>query len=125
MKMISAFKAHTNKYYEEIKQICVKQTTSIWLLLWRLCTIQRGWIILKKVNKIYPEIHNYENAVEGDQYFLVAHEWCGARLFMMRIKDFFKKITIYYFKKIRSITSSVLQLQNRYSKIKNWMKIVF
>jgi hypothetical protein len=29
MKMISAFKAHTNKYYEEIKQICVKQTTSI------------------------------------------------------------------------------------------------
>jgi hypothetical protein len=90
-----------------------------------MCTIQRGWIILKKVNKIYPEIHNYENAVEGDQFFFSCGHMNDARQdCLMRIRIFFKKY-ITTLKNTKHHFKCTTLKQNRYSKIKNWMKIVF
>jgi hypothetical protein len=59
-----------------------------------MCTDVKGLDYFQKVNAIYPEIHNYENVVEGDQYFSSCGHMNekGARLFTTRIiKDFFKK----------------------------------
>ena len=48
----------------------------------------------EKVNKLYPEIHNYENVVLDDKYFSSCGHMndMGAKLFTAKvIEDFFKK----------------------------------
>ncbi len=91
---ISALKPIQNKYYEEIKQICKANNINMIAVMTPMCTNTKGLDYFEEVNKIYPEIHNYENAVEGDQYFSSCGHMndAGARLFTMRIiKDFFQK----------------------------------
>ena len=81
-----------NKYYEEIKQICAANNINLIAVMTPMCTNVKGLDYFQKVNALYPEIHNYENVIEGDQYFSSCGHMNekGARLFTVRIlKDFF------------------------------------
>ena len=83
-----------NKYYEEIKQICAANNITLIAVMTPMCTNVKGLDYFQKVNAIYPEIHNYENVVKGDQYFSSCGHMnnTGARLFTnIIIRDFFKK----------------------------------
>lgn len=87
-------KPRRNKYYEEIKRICVENKINLIAVMTPMCSNIKGLDYFQEVNAIYPEIHNYENVVEGDQYFFTCGHMndTGARLFTTRIiKDFFKK----------------------------------
>jgi hypothetical protein len=83
-----------NKYYEEIKQICKANNINLIAVMTPMCSNVKGMDYFQKVQQVYPEIHNYENAVEGDQYFSSCGHMndTGARLFTSKIlKDFFNK----------------------------------
>lgn len=80
-----------NKYYEEIKKICKRNNINLIALMTPMCSKAKGMNYFNKVKKLYPEIHNYENVVEGDQFFSSCGHMNdkGARLFTARIiKDF-------------------------------------
>jgi hypothetical protein len=81
-----------NKYYEEIKTICKKNNINFIAIMTPMCENIKGINYFEKVQKAYPEIHNYENVVVEDQYFSSCGHMndTGARLFTARIlKDFF------------------------------------
>ena len=81
-----------NKYYEEIKQICAANNINLIPVMTPMCTNVKGLDYFQKVKAIYPEIHNYENVIQGDQYFSSCGHMndTGARLFTAKIiKDFF------------------------------------
>lgn len=81
-----------NLYYEEIKQICKRNQINLIVVTTPMCSAVTGMDYFEKVIKIHPEIHNYENAVEGDQYFSSCGHLndAGARLFTKRIiRDLF------------------------------------
>lgn len=81
-----------NKYYQEIKEICKNNNINLIAVMTPMCSNTKGLDYFKKVSALYPEIHNYENAVEGDQYFSSCGHLndTGARLFTsIIIKDFF------------------------------------
>jgi len=83
-----------NKYYEEIKKICKANKIRLIAVMTPICSNTKGMDYFKKVNRLYPEIHNYENAVEGDQYFSSCGHMNdrGARKFTITIiRDFFSK----------------------------------
>lgn len=83
-----------NKYYEEIKQICKAHNIKLIAVMTPMCSNTKRLDYFEKVNKIYPEIHNYEGAVKGDQYFSSCGHMndTGARMFTKIIlRDFFKK----------------------------------
>jgi hypothetical protein len=81
-----------NKYYEEIKQICNDNKINFIAVMTPMCENTKGINYFEKVQKLYPEIHNYENVVVEDKYFSSCGHMndVGARLFTARIlKDFF------------------------------------
>jgi hypothetical protein len=83
-----------NQYYEEIKQICKVNKINFIAVMTPMCENTKGINYFEKVQKLYPEIHNYENVVAEDQYFSSCGHLndTGARLFTARIlKDFFNK----------------------------------
>jgi hypothetical protein len=82
-----------NQYYEEIKQICKDNKINFIAVMTPMCENTKGMNYFEKVQKLYPEIHNYENVVVEDKYFSSCGHMndTGARLFTARIlKDFFK-----------------------------------
>lgn len=80
---IRALKPIRNKYYEEIKQICKQNNYNLIAVMTPMCTNVIGLDYFEKANKIYPEIHNLENVVQGDHYFSSCGHMndTGARLF--------------------------------------------
>jgi hypothetical protein len=80
---IRALKPIRNKYYEEIKQICKQNNYNLIAVMTPMCTNVKGLDYFEKANKIYPEIHNLENVVQGDQYFSSCGHMndAGARMF--------------------------------------------
>jgi hypothetical protein len=80
-----------NKYYEEIKQICKQNHYNLITVMTPMCTNVKGIDYFVKANKIYPEIHNLENVVEGDQYFSSCGHMndAGARMFTAIVIDRF------------------------------------
>jgi hypothetical protein len=83
-----------NQYYEEIKQICKSNKINFIAVMTPMCENTKGINYFEKVQKLYPEIHNYENVVVEDKYFSSCGHMndTGARLFTARIlKDFFNK----------------------------------
>ncbi|HEY4629556.1 MAG TPA: hypothetical protein VIH02_09765, partial [Flavobacterium sp.] len=77
-----------------IKQICAANNINLIAVMTPMCSNVKGLGYFQKVKTIYPEIHNYENKVEGDQYFSSCGHMndTGARLFTAIIlKDFFNK----------------------------------
>lgn len=83
-----------NKYYEEIKQLCMDNNINLIAIMTPMCENTKGINYFDKVQKLYPEIHNYENVVVEDKYFSSCGHLnnAGARLFTNRIlKDFFNK----------------------------------
>ena len=91
---LRALKPIQNKYYEEIKKICADNNINLIAVMTPMCSNTKGLDYFKKANKIYPEIHNYENAINDDHYFSSCGHMndTGARLFTTQIiKDFFNK----------------------------------
>jgi hypothetical protein len=89
---IRGLKPLKNKYYEEIKQICVANNINLIAVMTPMCTNTKGLDYFEKVHQIYPEIHNYENVVTEDQYFSSCGHMndMGARKFTSVIlNDFF------------------------------------
>ena len=89
---IRALKPIHNKYYEEIKEICKTNDINLIAIMTPMCSNTKGLDYFEKVNKIYPEIHNYENVVLEDKYFSSCGHMndAGAKLFTAKvIKDFF------------------------------------
>jgi hypothetical protein len=81
-----------NKYYEEIKKICSENKINLIAVMTPMCENAKGLNYFQKVNTVYPEIYNYENVVQGNQYFSSCGHMndVGARLFTARIvRDFF------------------------------------
>ena len=81
-----------NKYYEEIKHLCKTNHINLIAVMTPMCTNTKGLNYFEKVHQMYPEIHNYEKAVEGDQYFSSCGHMndTGARKFTSIIlHDFF------------------------------------
>ncbi len=91
---ITNLKPLRNKYFEEIKQICEDNKINLIAVMTPMCSNTKGLNYFEKVKQLYPEIHNYEKAVEGDQFFSSCGHLndTGARLFTsVIIKDFFNK----------------------------------
>ena len=89
---IRALKPIRNKYYEEIKQICKQNNYNLIAVMTPMCNNVKGLDYFEKANKIYPEINNLENVVQGDQYFSSCGHMndTGARMFTaVVIKQFF------------------------------------
>ena len=83
-----------NQYYYEIKQLCEQKGINFIAIMTPMCENTKGMDYFDKVKELYPEIHNYENAVLEDKYFFFFLHLndAGARLFTARIlKDFFNK----------------------------------
>ena len=83
-----------NRYYKEIKAICKEKNIELIALMTPICSNVKGLDYFDRVKSKYPEIHNYEKAVEGDQYFSSCGHLNdeGARMFTKIIlKDFFGK----------------------------------
>ena len=83
-----------NQYYYKIKQLCEQKGINFIAIMTPMCENTKGMDYFDKVKKLYPEIHNYENAVLEDKYFSSCGHLndAGARLFTARIlKDFFNK----------------------------------
>jgi hypothetical protein len=83
-----------NKYYEEIKKICVYNNIKFIPIMTPMCENVVGMNYFDKVKKAYPEIHNYENTVIENKYFSSCGHMndMGARVFTARVlKDFFNK----------------------------------
>jgi hypothetical protein len=83
-----------NRYYKEIKAICKANNIELIALMTPMCSNVKGLDYFDRVKSKYPEIHNYENAVEGDQYFSSCGHLNdeGARMFTeIILKDFFGK----------------------------------
>ncbi|MGA9637593.1 hypothetical protein [Flavobacterium sp.] len=81
-----------NKYYEDIKRICLEQNIRIIPIMTPMCENTKGIQYFDKVKKAYPEIHNYENAVIEDNYFSSCGHMndAGSRKFTkIIINDFF------------------------------------
>jgi hypothetical protein len=91
---IRKMKPLDNRYYKEIKAICKANNIELIALMTPMCSNVKGMEYFDKVKSKYPEIHNYEKAVEGDQYFSSCGHLNdeGARMFTKIIlKDFFGK----------------------------------
>jgi hypothetical protein len=80
--------------YEEIKRICKINNINFISVMTPMCANVKGIEYFDKVNKIYPELHNYEKVVQKDKYFSSCGQmnYLGARMFTARIlNDFFNK----------------------------------
>lgn len=83
-----------NRYYQEIKQICKANKINFIAVMTPMCENTKGINYFQKVQKLYPEIHNYKNVVVKDKYFSSCGHLndTGARLFTKKIiEDFFSK----------------------------------
>lgn len=91
---IRALKPIRNKYYEEIKRICKQNNYNLITVMTPMCSNVKGLDYFEKANQIYPEIHNLENVVEGDQFFSSCGHMndAGARKFTgIVLEKFFEK----------------------------------
>lgn len=91
---LSPLKPIRNKYYEEIKRICKENKYNLITVMTPMCSNVKGLDYFEKANKIYPEIHNMENVVQGDHYFSSCGHLndTGARMFTsIVIERFFEK----------------------------------
>jgi hypothetical protein len=80
--------------YEKIKHICKMNNINLIAVMTPMCNNVTGIEYFDKVNKIYPEIYNYEKVIQEDKYFASCGHMNdnGARLFTARIiNDFFNK----------------------------------
>ncbi|MCJ1805544.1 hypothetical protein BWK60_11470 [Flavobacterium covae] len=66
---ISGLKPMRNRYLDDIKRICKEHNIQLFLVMTPMCKSTKGMSYFEKINKIYPEIHNFENAITDDHYF--------------------------------------------------------
>lgn len=80
-----------NKYYKKIKQICNANNIRLLTVTTPVCENVKGMDYFQKVTKIYPEIYNLENLVQGDEYFSSCGHLNdkGARVFTQNVINLF------------------------------------
>ncbi|MFK6999899.1 hypothetical protein [Flavobacterium oreochromis] len=66
---ISGLKPIRNYYLDDIKQICKKNNIRLVIVMTPMCKCTKGMNYFFELNKIYPEIYNFENSVTDDHYF--------------------------------------------------------
>jgi len=66
---LSKYYPKRNQAYEEIKDLCKKNHINLIAMTTPMCmsTINRDYF--NHIHEVYPEIHNFENAVTADEYF--------------------------------------------------------
>lgn len=82
-----------HKYYEEIKALCKANNINFIAVMTPMCENVTGMNYFSKVQKAYPEIHNYEKVVVENKYFSSCGHMNdkGARMFTsVVLNDFFK-----------------------------------
>ncbi len=85
-----------NKDYELIKKLCQSNTINLIVVSTPMCENVKGINYFKTIKNVYPEVHNYENAVTEDKYFSTCGHMneAGARIFTAKIiEDFFSAKT--------------------------------
>lgn len=81
-----------NKDYEFIKKICRENKINLIAVSTPMCSNVKGMEYFENIEKVYPEVHNYENVVTEDEYFSSCGHMneTGARVFTKKIiEDFF------------------------------------
>jgi hypothetical protein len=66
---LSKYYPKKNVAYEEIKQLCKKNNINLIAITTPICTSTINRDYFNHIQKIYPEIMRYENAVTADRYF--------------------------------------------------------
>lgn len=66
---LSKYSPKHNIAYEEIKQLCAKNHIRLIAVTTPICTETFNREYFDQIRLIYPEIHNFENAVKEDKYF--------------------------------------------------------
>ena len=82
-----------NKDYELIKKICQSNGINLIVVSTPMCENVKGINYFEAIKNVYPEVHNYENAVTEDKYFSTCGHMneAGARVFTAKIiEDFFQ-----------------------------------
>ena len=76
-----------NRYFEEIRQICKANNINLIPVTTPMCSNVIGMDYFRKVKALYPEIREYEQLVQGDEYFSSCGHLNdkGARLFTTKI----------------------------------------
>ncbi len=85
-----------NKDYELIKKLCQSNNINLIVVSTPMCENVKGINYFKTIKNVYPEVHNYENAVTEDKYFSTCGHMneAGARIFTAKIiEDFFSAKT--------------------------------
>jgi hypothetical protein len=89
-----ALKLRPNRYYEQIKKLCVQHHIQLITVTTPVCKNVKGMDYFQKVQSLYPEIYNCEDFVQDDRYFSSCGHLndAGARLFTQKIiNEFFPK----------------------------------
>lgn len=66
---LSKYSPKKNAAYEEIKAICKKNNINLIAMSTPMCTSTINREYFKELQSVYPEIHNFEDAVTDDKYF--------------------------------------------------------
>jgi hypothetical protein len=89
-----ALKPLHNRYYEQIKKLCMQHHIQLITVTTPVCENVKGMDYFQKVQSLYPEIYNCEDFVQDDRYFSSCGHLndAGARLFTQKIiSKFFPK----------------------------------
>lgn len=86
---LSTYVPKKNKDYELIKTICMTNKINLIVVSTPMCENVKGLNYFDEVQKIYPEVRNYENAVTEDKYFSSCGHLNkeGAQLLTMKIMN--------------------------------------
>lgn len=66
---LTHYKTQQNKFYDELKRLCVKNNIKLFSVSTPMCSNTKGVEYFEKIRKIYPEIYNFEDIVNKDEYF--------------------------------------------------------
>lgn len=90
---LSKYSPKRNVAYEEIKALCKKNHINLIAMTTPMCmsTINRDYF--NHIHEVYPEIHNFENAVTEDKYFATCGHMnkAGAEVFTKIVFNAFFK----------------------------------
>lgn len=68
-KDLTDYNVKNNIYYNQIKKICLDNHINLIAVMTPMCSKTKNMEYFDQVQRFYPEIHNYETAVQDDKYF--------------------------------------------------------
>ncbi len=90
---LSKYYPKKNTGYEEIKLICKQNKINLIAVTTPMCLETTNRDYFKKIKQIYPEVHNFENAVTNQKYFSTCGHLneLGAKIFTLKFYNTFFK----------------------------------